>query len=120
MSKEPITLAVNPYTYPGTDTYQNWLMALHQDWDRFKEIAGSCVSHSTFHAANQTLGYNLAKATPLLILELERRELYYARLAHDMREVSQELASERKMIVALNNTIENLRATPDEGNWWED
>ena len=120
MSKEQITLADNPYTYPGTDTYQDWLMALHQDWDRFKEMAGSCVRHSTFHAANQTLGYNLAKATPSLILELERRELYYARLAHDMRDVSKELASERKTIVALNNTIENLRATPDDGNWWED
>ena len=120
MSKEPITLADNPFTYPGTVIYQDWLMALHQDWDRFRGIAGSCVSHSAFHAANQTLGYNLAKACPALILEMERRELYYARLAHDMREVSQELASERKMIVALNNTIENLRATPDEGNWWED
>ena len=120
MPKEPITLADNPYTYPGTVIYQDWLMALHQDWDTFREIAGSCVSHSTFHAANQTLGYNLAKATPSLILELERRELYYARLAHDMRDVSKELASERKLIVALNNTIENLRAPLYEGDWWKD
>ena len=120
MSEDPITLADNPYIYPGTDTYQDWLVALHKDWDTFKEVAGSCVSHSTFHAANQTLGYNLGKATPILILEMERRELYYARLAHDMRDVSRELASERKLIVALNNTIENLRAPLYEGDWWKD
>ena len=120
MPNDNIALEINPYTYPSTETYQSWLTALKQDWCRFREVAGTCVSPSSFHAANQTLGYNLGKATPVLILELERRELHYARVAQNMMDMTKEVASERRHSVALQHTIDNLRAPRYEGDWWED
>jgi hypothetical protein len=103
----------NPYIYETTETVGTWLEVLKADWTRFKEVAGRCVDHKTFHEANQTLGYSLAKACPALILEMENRQGYYNHLHDDMLKVTTAVAR-------ADATIAKLQAPLYTGKWWED
>ena len=57
------------------DDPEQWLQALTNDWDRFAEVANRPgASHQHFREINRTLGYNLAKAVPALILRIKQHQ----------------------------------------------
>jgi len=93
----------NPYDYQSDDTYETWINSLKSQWDRFRSVANKCVDHQTFHEANQTLGYNLAKAVPALIFELERRQQYCDRLSREMLEMEINIAKTRRLLDAAQS-----------------
>jgi methyl-accepting chemotaxis protein len=62
-------------------TEAGWREAIHEDWQGFLAKAAQFDGTvDSFHAVNQTLGYNLAKAVGPLIQDITRLEREAAQL----------------------------------------
>ena len=59
--------------FKGED-YQKVMDSLKGQWLEFKKAADGNIDHKTFHAINQRLGWNLAKAVPALIMDVETNQ----------------------------------------------
>ena len=92
------------------------LAVLKEDWNRFKRACSELVDTQAFHAINNVLGFNLAKACGPLLLEVERLDKQVAFYSGALSKRTEELRELTEQYGALDKQLKNLekRLTPAE------
>jgi len=92
------------------------LAALRRDWQSFANAVSGFHSDQTletFRKVNQTLGFNLAKAVPALLLDINRKETTISQLNNANATLRTELTETRQSVMKAEAITRALQETLD-------
>ena len=93
------------------ETAREWLRAIENDWSGFQQAVSGLKlgDFEGFRAVNQTLGYNVAKAVPALVVGINDRIKTIGTLRSKLTAADRECQRLEKELIAALAANETLR-----------